>query len=102
MPRPRRTSAFAWGLAGVARSDNDAGDVAFGTAVTSVDTGGTTNNIYLAPESGAITIAGTPAVGDTVQFQLNRTVADAGDTMAINARLHGIRLFFTTNAATDA
>jgi hypothetical protein len=92
----------AWGLAGAARSDNDAGDVAFGAATTSVDTGGTTNNIYLAPESGAITIAGTPAAGDTVQFQLNRTVADAGDTMAIDARLHGIRLFFTTNAATDA
>jgi hypothetical protein len=91
-----------WGLAGVARSRNDAGDVAFGTVVTSVDTGGTTNNIYLASESGAITIAGTPTLGDTVQFQLNRTVADAGDTMAINARLHGIRLFFTTNAATDA
>ena len=92
----------AFGLAGVARSDNDAGDVAFGTAVTSVDTGGTTNNIYLGPESAAITIAGTPAAGDTVLFQINRTVADAGDTMAIDARLHGVRLFFTTNAATDA
>jgi hypothetical protein len=90
-----------WGLQGVARSDNDAGDVAFGTAVTSVDTGGTTNNIYVSPESSAITIAGTPAAGDSVQFQLNRTVADAGDTMAIDARLHGIQLFFTTNAAND-
>ena len=58
--------------------------------------------IALRTVHGAITIAGTPTAGDTVQFQLNRTVADAGDTMAINARLHGIRLFFTTNAATDA
>lgn len=91
-----------WGLAGVARSDDDAGDVAFGTAQTSTDTGGTTNDIYVSPESSAITIAGTPAAGDSVQFQLNRTVADGGDTMAIDARLHGIRLFFTTNAATDA
>lgn len=91
-----------WGLAGVARSDNEAGDVAFGTAQTSTDTGGTTNNIYVSPESSAITIAGTPASGDSVQFQLNRTVADAGDTMAIDARLHGIQLFYTTNAATDA
>lgn len=91
----------AFGLAGVARSDGDAGDVAFGTAQTSVDTGGTTDTIYLGPESSAITIAGTPAAGDSVQFQINRTVADAGDTMAIDARLHGIRLFFTTNASTD-
>ena len=90
-----------WGLAGVARSDDDAGDVAFGTAQTSTDTGGTTNDIYFGPESSAITIAGTPATGDSVQFQINRTVADGSDTMAIDARLHGIRLFFTTNAATD-
>jgi hypothetical protein len=91
-----------WGLAGVARSDDDAGDVAFGTAQTSTDTGGTTNDIYLGPESSAITIAGTPAAGDTVQFQINRTVADGSDTLGIDARLHGIRLFFTTSAATDA
>ena len=84
-----------WGLAGVARSDDDAGDVAFGTAQTSTDTGGTTNDIYLGPESAAITIAGTPVAGDSVQFQLNRTVADGGDTLAIDARLHGIRLFYT-------
>lgn len=91
-----------WGLAGVAISDDDPGDVAFGTAQTATKTGGTTNDRYFSPESAAITIAGTPATGDTVQFQINRTVADGSDTMAIDARLHGIRLFFTLNAATDA
>ena len=90
-----------WQLAGIARSNDDAGDVAFGTEQTSTDTGGTTNDIYLAPESAAITIAGTPAVEDTVQFQLARVPANGSDTMAVDARLHGIRLFFTTNAATD-
>lgn len=90
-----------WGLAGVALSDGDDSDVAFGTAQTSVDTGGTTNKKYFGPVSSAITIAGTPAAGDCVQFQINRTVADAGDTMAIDARLEGVRIFFTTNAATD-
>jgi hypothetical protein len=101
---PSTTTNFGvvWGLAGVARSDDDAGDVAFGTAQTSADTGGTTNDIYIGPESSAITIAGTPAAGDTVQFQINRTVADGGDTLAVDARLHGIRLFYTVNAATDA
>lgn len=91
-----------FGLAGVAISNDDAGDVAFGTAQTSTDTGGTTDDIYLGPESSAITIAGTPAADDWVMFQLNRTVSDGGDTLAVDARLHGIRLFFTTNAATDA
>lgn len=91
-----------WELAAVARSDNDAGDVAFGTVQSSTDTGGTTNNIYIGPESSAITVAGTPAAGDTVQFQLARAPANGSDTMAIDARLHGIRVFFTTNASTDA
>lgn len=91
-----------WELAAVARSDDDAGDVAFGTAQSSTDTGGTTNDIYIGPESSAITVAGTPAAGDTVQFQIARAPANGSDTMAIDARLHGIRLFYTTNASTDA
>lgn len=88
-----------FGLAGVAISDDDAGDVAFGTPQTSDKTVGTANDRYFGPESSAITIAGTPAAGDTVQFQINRTVAS--DNLGVDARLHGIRLFFTTNAATD-
>lgn len=91
-----------FGLQGVAVSDGDALDVAFGTAQTSTKTAGTANLEYQGPESAAITIAGTPAAGDRVMFQVNRTVADGSDTLAQNARLHGIRIFFTTNAATDA
>lgn len=91
-----------WSLAAVARSDGDAGDVAFGTSQTSTDTGGTTNAIQIGPESAAITVAGSPAVGDTVQFQVARNPADAADTLAIDARLHGVCVFFTSNASTDA
>lgn len=98
------TTSFGvvWQLAGVALSNDDAGDTAFGTAITSTDTGGTTNDIYMGPESAAITIAGTPAAQDWVVFQFSRLVSDGGDTMAIDARLHGIQLLYTTDAATDA
>ena len=91
-----------WGLEAVATSDDDALDVAFGSVQNSTDTGGTTNDRYIGPESSALTIAGTPATGDVVQFQIKRQVADGSDTMAIDARLHGIKLYITTNAATDA
>lgn len=91
-----------WSLQAVSQSDSDALDVAFGTALTSTDTGGTTNDRYIAPESAAITAGGTPAAGDVVVFQLRRVVGNGSDTLAVDARLHGIRLFFTTNAATDA
>jgi hypothetical protein len=92
----------AWAVEAVAKSDNDAGDVAFGTAVQVTDTGGTTNNKYLTAESGALTVGGTPAAGDVVEFQIKRVPADAADTMAIDARLEGIRIFYTTNTANDA
>jgi hypothetical protein len=88
-------------LAGVATSNDDALDVAFGTAQTSTDTGGTTNDRYVGPESSAITIAGSPAAGDVVQFQIARNVSDGSDTMAIDARLHGVWVFYDINAATD-
>lgn len=91
-----------WALQGVATSDDDAMDVAFGTEQTSTDTGGTTNDRYIGPESSAITIGGTPAEGDVVQFQIKRNVSDGSDTMAIDARLHGVKLYITLNAKTDA
>lgn len=92
----------AWYLQGLAVSNDDAMDASFGTAVGVTDTGGTTNDIYLADESTGITIAGTPVALDTVIFQVYRKHDDAGDTMAIDARLHGIRLYYTTDATTDA
>jgi hypothetical protein len=89
-------------LQGYAASNDDAIATAFGTAQTSTDTGGTTNDIYMGPESSAITIAGTPAAEDTVFFRLSRVTGNGSDTMAIDARLHGIVLYITTNADTDA
>lgn len=91
-----------WSLAGVAVSNDDALDVAFGTAQTSTDTGGTTNDYYAGPESSAITIAGTPAANDLIMFQIARVPSDGSDTMAIDARLHGITLYITTDAGNDA
>lgn len=91
-----------WSLAGVALSDGNVLDTAFGTAVLVVDTGGTTNAVYDSPESTAVTIGNTPAENDYVIFQIARVPADGSDTMAVDARLLGVRLFYTTNAGNDA
>ncbi|MDF2747923.1 MAG: hypothetical protein K0S98_2210 [Propionibacteriaceae bacterium] len=90
-----------WGLQAVALSNDDAIAAAYGTAQEVTDTGGTTNDLYISDETAAITIAGTPAEGDMVAFRVYRAPANAGDTMAIDARLHGVRVFYTTNAGTD-
>ena len=90
-----------WGIQAVAVSDDDTMAAAFGTAQTVTDTGGTTNDLYITSETAAITIAGTPQAGDTVYFRVYRKSADASDTMAIDARLHSVVLFLTTDADTD-
>ena len=92
----------SWGLQGLSLGDSDAIDAAFGTGVVVDDTGGTTDDIFISPESTAVTIAGTPAEGDIVIFRLYRDVSDANDDMAIDARLHGITLYITTTAGNDA
>lgn len=102
---PATTTNFkvSWGLQAVAFSDGDAIDAAFGTAQYSNDTGGATDTIYIGPESSAITVGGTPQAGDYVTFQVLRKADDGtNDTLAVDARLLGVRLYITTDAADDA
>ena len=66
-----------------------------------VDTGGTTDDLYISPESSAHTVQGTPGAEEFVVFEIFRDVSDAGDTMAVDARLHGVKLHYTTDAVTD-
>lgn len=89
-----------WGLQCQGLGDNEAVDTAFGTMITVADTGGTFNNLYRAPESGAVTIANV-AAGDLVFCQGYREANNASDTLAIDARLIGVKLLYTTSAATD-
>lgn len=91
-----------WALEAVATSDDDAGDVAFGTAQQVADTGGTTNDIYITSATSAMTVAGSPQAEDVVTFQVKRVPSDGSDTMAVDARLHGVTLYITTDAANDA
>lgn len=91
-----------WGLQAVAVSDDDPIAVAFGTAQEVVDTGGTTNDLYVTSATSAITVAGSPADGDTVFFRVYRNPAHASDNMAVVARLHSVVLTITTDADTDA
>jgi len=91
-----------WTLEGLAYSDNEAIDAAFGTPVPTSDTGGTANTVYISPPTSAITVGGTPSAGDWIVFRVSRQVANASDTMAIDARLHGVQIKYTTNASTEA
>ena len=96
------TDGVAWGLQGVAVSDGDTIDVAYGTAVVVTDAGqSTAEDLYVTASSAAVTIAGTPAADDIVYFRVFRDVSDAADTMTEDARLIGVKLLYTTDASTD-
>tara|TARA_R100000805_G_C3625577_1_gene134799 strand:+ start:1184 stop:3952 length:2769 start_codon:yes stop_codon:yes gene_type:complete len=96
------TGTTAWGLSGVSLSDNGDLNTAFGTTVvaTAKAHSGTSNDLNVAAESGNVTIAGSPAAGDLCIFQVLRDVS--ADDLDADARLLGIKLFFTTDAANDA
>jgi hypothetical protein len=96
------SGGVAWGLAAYSFSDDDAMDTAVSGQQVVTDTLITANDMHITSESSAITIGGTPAEGDAVYFELTREVANGSDTLAVDAKLIGIRLYFTTNAGNDA
>lgn len=95
------SGAVVWGMQGVAISDDDVIDAAFGTAVEVTDTLLATTDLHWTAESGAITLAGSPAQFDGVVLQLYRDPADVADTLTADARLLGVMVFITLNAAQD-
>ena len=100
-PGSTNTGDCIFGLQGVSCGDSDTIDVAYGTAVTVTDAGiGTVEDQQITSESGAVTITNA-AVGEQVYFQLYRDANAGGDTFSADARVLGIRLFYTTNAAND-
>jgi hypothetical protein len=89
------TNSVVWGLAARSYPDNSAIDQAFGTAqeVTDANTG--TNQVNISAATSAITIGGTPAASNFVQFRAYRNPANASDTLAATANLLAIRITYT-------
>jgi hypothetical protein len=95
------TTSVVWGLQGVALSNDDALDAAFGTAQTVTDAQTAAGDLMQSDETSAITIAGTPAELDYVVFQVYRDANNGSDDLDDDARLHGVLVVYNTNAATD-
>ena len=91
-----------WGVQALAIGDDDALDTAFGSAQTVTDTLTATDDEHLSPVTAAITVGGTPAENDLVIFQVYRDANAAGDTLAADAILIGVRLYASFDAADDS
>jgi len=85
-------------LAGHSYTNDDAIDAAIGgTPATVTDTKLVANNdMHISPESSAVTINGATK-GEAVLLQISRTISD---TLAVDAKLLGVNITYTTDEAT--
>lgn len=84
-----------WGLQGISYANDDAIDSAWGTAQTATDTLTATGDICITSATSAITLAGTPAAGEPVQLRVYRDADAGGDTLAADAMLLGVKIYYT-------
>lgn len=103
------TGKVVWKLRAVAISHDDPIDPAITSATSVTHDSGTgqaqtaSGDLMKTGETTAMTVYGTPVEGDMVVFEVYRQADDAtNDTLAGDARLHGLTLFYTTNALNDA
>jgi hypothetical protein len=94
------TDSVDWELAAVSVVDSGTTDVAFGTAVSVTDNViSAAEDLYVSAVSGNLTVA-SAAANALTYFNIER---DAGsDTMAEDAKLIGIKLFYTVDDVHEA
>jgi hypothetical protein len=90
------TNAVVWGLQGRSYGDSETIDQAYGTAgeVSDAHTS-TALQVQITSATSAITLAGTPAAGELVNFRVYRDSANGSDTLAATALLLGVMVNYT-------
>lgn len=88
--------AVVWAISGRAYPDASVIDSATGTAVSVTDTLSGANELNITSATGAMTLAGTPAAGQLVVFQLYRDASNVSDTLTADARLVGVEITYTS------
>lgn len=83
----------SWDISGRSYGDSDAIDQAVGAAITVNDTWLADKDVHITAASTAITLAGTPAAGELVQWQVMRDISD--DNLAVDAQLLALHITYT-------
>jgi len=84
------TGTVKWDIAALALTDSDVIDTALGTEATVTDTLLTADDMHITAASGALTVGGTPALGDPTYFEVTRDVGT--DTLDNDALLLGVQI----------
>jgi hypothetical protein len=89
-----------WAIAATSLGDDEVLTTAFPTPTSpAADTNSTTADDIMVSAEVTVTVGSTPTAEDFVIFEVSRDVS--GDTLAEDARLHGIRIHYTTDAGSD-
>ena len=89
-----------WGIAATSLGNDEVLTTAFATPTSpAADTNSTTADDLMISAEVAVTVGSTPTAEDYVIFEVSRVVS--GDTLAEDARLHGIKIHYTTDAGSD-
>jgi hypothetical protein len=86
-----------WAIQARAFADGNAIDQAFGAVQSVTDTLSSFNNVQISSATPAITMAGTPAAGNLVVFQIYRDGNSVADTLNDDAYLFGIEITYTAS-----
>ena len=92
------TGDVVFGVRGGAVSNDDAIDAALGTAQTVADTFIADSDMHITAATAALTIGGTPALGDMLFMEIYRDADNAADTYTQDARLLGIQIQYKESA----
>ena len=95
------TGTVAWAMSGVSFGDNDLIDQDYGTTVvaTAKAHSGTAEDLNISAVSGNLTVANA-AADELAFFEIFRDVS--ADSHTADARLLGVKIFYTTDTSTDA
>lgn len=98
------TNSVVWIVYGLAFADDDNLDVETGLGLVSVTDAhkGVAYDLNITAESSGLTVGGSPAGGQIVQFHVRRQTGNPSDNLAADAHLIGLKIHYTTDAMTDS
>lgn len=91
-----------WAAYAAAMSDGDTHEWTAGMLQSVTDAAQAAHAIAIASATAALTVSGSPAAGDLVEFLILRNASDGADTYGSDAYLAGVLLSFSTDAPVDA
>ena len=91
----------AWGAAAIAHVDSDVLTTAFPAPTLTRDNHSGTNDDLAISDEVSVAVGGDTGSEALVLFEFSRDVSDTGDDLPLDARLHGVKIHYRTQAGTD-